>query len=263
MKKTLKILLLMISLTICLGMSSIPLVYACHAEVYVEKSCLTHGYDSDSGEDSGIFEATASKSVGCKTLGSTDTYAYAYAQDNWPKKDKLKVKVECHLPGTYARAKAETDKEKEKATGPTALYLSDDIVIVQIGLGWANYSIDAYDVTADISLFSAVATFEDEVFSVTGDWLIGDWLVEGTSARFPAGTFAIVPNDHEYTCAHTCEAYASDGTAEARSLLVEVGGVWIPSDKFGLLVPYIGVASTIVAGTVAAAIYMKRRKKHQ
>ena len=39
-----------------------------------------------------------------------------------------------------------------------------------------------------------------------------------------------------------------------------VGGLWVPIDKFGLLAPYIGLVSTIVAATVAAAIYVKRRR---
>lgn len=33
--------------------------------------------------------------------------------------------------------------------------------------------------------------------------------------------------------------------------------------KFGLLAPYIGVASTITVATVATAIYIKRRKEKQ
>ena len=41
------------------------------------------------------------------------------------------------------------------------------------------------------------------------------------------------------------------------------GGVWVPVDKFGLLTPYVGVASTIVAATAASAVYIKRRKKKQ
>lgn len=41
---------------------------------------------------------------------------------------------------------------------------------------------------------------------------------------------------------------------------VIVGGIWVPVDKFGLLAPYIGLASTIVAATVATAIYAKRVK---
>jgi len=40
-----------------------------------------------------------------------------------------------------------------------------------------------------------------------------------------------------------------------------VGGFLVPVDKFGLLAPYIGLASTIVVATVATAIYAKRRKE--
>jgi len=45
-----------------------------------------------------------------------------------------------------------------------------------------------------------------------------------------------------------------------------VGGILIPIDKFGLLAPYIGLASTILVATVATAIYVKhvkRRKEKQ
>jgi prenyltransferase beta subunit len=47
---------------------------------------------------------------------------------------------------------------------------------------------------------------------------------------------------------------------------IGVGGIWIPIDKFGLLAPYIGVASTILVATATTAIYVKRvtrRKKKQ
>jgi len=39
-----------------------------------------------------------------------------------------------------------------------------------------------------------------------------------------------------------------------------VGGIVVPVDKFGLLAPYIGLASTILVATVATAIYVKRVK---
>jgi len=39
-----------------------------------------------------------------------------------------------------------------------------------------------------------------------------------------------------------------------------VGGFVVPIDKFGLLAPYIGLASTILVATVATAIYVKRVK---
>jgi len=40
-----------------------------------------------------------------------------------------------------------------------------------------------------------------------------------------------------------------------------VGGVWVPVDKFGLLAPYIALASTILVATVATAIYVKHVKR--
>jgi hypothetical protein len=40
-----------------------------------------------------------------------------------------------------------------------------------------------------------------------------------------------------------------------------VGGIVIPIDKFSLLAPYIGLASTILVATVATAIYVKRVKR--
>jgi len=39
-----------------------------------------------------------------------------------------------------------------------------------------------------------------------------------------------------------------------------VGGIIVPVDKFGLLAPYVGLASTILVATVATAIYVKRVK---
>ena len=42
-----------------------------------------------------------------------------------------------------------------------------------------------------------------------------------------------------------------------------VGGFVVPVDKFGLLAPYIGVASTILVATVATAVYVKRVKRKE
>jgi len=42
-----------------------------------------------------------------------------------------------------------------------------------------------------------------------------------------------------------------------------VGGIVVPVDKFGLLAPYIGLASTITIGAVATAIYVKRVKRRR
>lgn len=66
-------------------------------------------------------------------------------------------------------------------------------------------------------------------------------------------------------------AYASSPTEVGNGTVVltyplPVGGIWVPVDKFGLLAPYIGVASTILVATVATAIYakhVKHRKEKQ
>jgi hypothetical protein len=42
-----------------------------------------------------------------------------------------------------------------------------------------------------------------------------------------------------------------------------VGGIIVPVDKFGLLAPYIGLASTILVATVATAVYVKRVKRRK
>jgi len=43
----------------------------------------------------------------------------------------------------------------------------------------------------------------------------------------------------------------------------DVGGIWLPVDKFGLLAPYIGLASTAMIGAVATAVYVKRVKQRK
>jgi hypothetical protein len=42
-----------------------------------------------------------------------------------------------------------------------------------------------------------------------------------------------------------------------------VGGVIVPVDKFGLLAPYIGLASTIIVTTAATAIYVRRVRRRK
>jgi len=49
------------------------------------------------------------------------------------------------------------------------------------------------------------------------------------------------------------------GNVTVKSL--PVGGFMVPVDKFALLAPYIGVASTILVATAATAIYAKRVKR--
>ncbi|MCJ7423767.1 hypothetical protein MUP01_05810 [Candidatus Bathyarchaeota archaeon] len=42
-----------------------------------------------------------------------------------------------------------------------------------------------------------------------------------------------------------------------------VGGIIIPVDKFGLLAPYIGLASTTAIGAVATVVYVRRAKRRE
>ena len=42
-----------------------------------------------------------------------------------------------------------------------------------------------------------------------------------------------------------------------------VGGVWVPIDKFGLLAPYVGLASTVVVAIAATAIHVKLVKRRK
>jgi len=44
---------------------------------------------------------------------------------------------------------------------------------------------------------------------------------------------------------------------------LEVGGVWVPVDKLGLLTPYISLVSTMVVATVVTAIYVRRVKRRE
>jgi len=67
-----------------------------------------------------------------------------------------------------------------------------------------------------------------------------------------------------------CEPDTSDNTREdgwvaviGTGPCVGVGGIMIPTDKLGLLAPYIGVASTILVATAATAIYVRRVKRRE
>lgn len=45
--------------------------------------------------------------------------------------------------------------------------------------------------------------------------------------------------------------------------VTSVGGIVVPVDKFALLIPYIGLASTIMVATAATAVYVKRVKRRK
>jgi len=55
----------------------------------------------------------------------------------------------------------------------------------------------------------------------------------------------------------------TDGTVTTTVGVVGVGGVVVPVDKLALSAPYIGLASTIIVATVAAAVCVKRVKRRK
>ena len=62
-----------------------------------------------------------------------------------------------------------------------------------------------------------------------------------------------------------CYETEPEDPSECRCETCEItdGGVWVPVDKFGLLTPYIGLASTVVVATAATAICIKRVKRRK
>lgn len=73
----------------------------------------------------------------------------------------------------------------------------------------------------------------------------GDGIVFDTK-EWPPGTYTIE---------------AADPATVYLELSSVVGGFVVPVDKLGLLVPLIGLASTLIVATVATAIYIKRVKR--
>jgi hypothetical protein len=102
-----------------------------------------------------------------------------------------------------------------------------------------------------------------EIDDPNGTPIKGDWLAPGegtgySTAGWAPGTYRIIvepktgPIQYVYLTLHS--PYGS------------VGGSVVPVDKFVLLAPYIGLASTTMIGAVASAVYVrgvKRRKEKQ
>jgi hypothetical protein len=137
-------------------------------------------------------------------------------------------------------------------------------------------------VGSDVTIFNDDDTDDFKIsgfeYFVSEDWFhdIRDVLFDGSIP----GQFSLSPDEtkeftlpyialkkgHVYFHYEMLNATNDEPLAEVwgdHGFGVRVGGFAFSVDKFGLLAPYVGVASTIVAGTVAAAIYIRRRKKHQ
>ncbi len=64
-------------------------------------------------------------------------------------------------------------------------------------------------------------------------------------------------------CRDTNEAYYWNIDKKEWVTMSVVGGVVVPVDKFGLLAPYIGLASTIAIAAVASVVYVKRVRRRK
>ena len=133
----------------------------------------------------------------------------------------------------------------------------------------AYYNMFVWDETDGCALFSVGARLTYPAgLDPSGDWPFEwDWRIipgVGAIARHPhfSEVLDVLP-EHEIWICYWANATSREADSAAVYAGIPVGGIWIPVDKFGLLAPYIGLASTIVAATAATAIYAKRVKRRK
>jgi len=125
-----------------------------------------------------------------------------------------------------------------------------------------------------------IATFPSAVFK--GSLYVGtlNWVTGGEVWRTSDGTNWTQVNIDGFGDPNNTETYPAasfDGNLYVGTInevtggeiwrlsrtVSSVGGISVPVDKFGLLAPYIGLASTILVTTVATVIYVKRVKRRK
>jgi hypothetical protein len=121
-------------------------------------------------------------------------------------------------------------------------------------------------------------------FVITGT-VTGDVVINGSSVTGTSGTVYVVSNASAYGLSNGTvivppggvltpatelgfsNFFVSDGSTLFTFVYelsgVGVGGIVVPVDKLGLLAPYIGLASTILVGAVASAVYVRRVKRRK
>ena len=108
--------------------------------------------------------------------------------------------------------------------------------------------------------FDASSSFKQNGTIVSYFWDFGD----GTNA-----TEVTVDHSYRKNGVYTVKLTVTDNAsntddAEATfKVSGGVGGVQVPLNKFALAAPYMGIASTILVGTVATAAYIKRVKQRK
>jgi len=154
----------------------------------------------------------------------------------------------------------------------------NDLYGWEFKLKWDPGLLDVVNVTEGPFLKQGGSTFFAKQMNNTAGYILVDCTLLGdvpgvngdgtlASVRFYAekeGTSVldlydtILVSSLEQPITHT----ANDGSV---TISKSVGGIVVPADKFGLLAPYIGLASAIIVTMVATAIYMKgiKRKKEK
>jgi hypothetical protein len=128
-----------------------------------------------------------------------------------------------------------------------------------------EYLNDTHDVAATCGVVDQAITFDGESsFDQNGtitqwSWNFGDG---ASSNEGPTVSHAYAQSGiYNVTLTLTDNnSMTSDAVATFLVPSVSVGGIVVPVDKLGLLAPYIGLASTILVGTVASVVYVKRVK---
>jgi hypothetical protein len=86
---------------------------------------------------------------------------------------------------------------------------------------------------------------------------------EDTNKDYGVFFFTMIYFGYANLTANMIHLQCDDGVADFGPPPSGVGGVFVPVDKFGLLAPYVGLASTILVATAATAIYVKRVKRRK
>jgi hypothetical protein len=227
-----------------------------------KKDCFTCGYASDHHADGGYhWTGSVSAKVQCG-WPYKHTYAYAYAA--WPGPVKIE-KVSCWPPGKYAYAWAQATCPPGLGGEFITIDLPWEIEMEQIGNSSVFYSISIVDLNTTETIFYASANLTYGTFTVAGNWTYDQWIHKASSAILPPYRTSVpISPTHVYNETYTSGAMAEpEGEASLTSAPSVVGGFLVPVDKFGLLAPYIGLASTIIVATVATSIYVKHVKRRK
>ena len=150
--------------------------------------------------------------------------------------------------------------EEAKALPDHGWRVEDDIITIYNDDSTDNFTISGLEYRVDETLYP----------DPTG--VIFNMSIPGNFTLSPSGvkTFSISLGDiiegyvyFHYTMLNATGGVLSEQYAAHEIPPAPVGGIVDPVDKFGLLAPYIALASTISVATAATAIYVKRRKKKQ